>query len=82
MKLVFEEVLEDPRKYTEELKEIPIPEDLCAQFERQRRWSSPVMSLNSVEGQLEPSVAGRWIWELRAYSAQYTRQNIDPDVST
>ncbi|XP_054650468.1 uncharacterized protein LOC129191284 [Dunckerocampus dactyliophorus] len=34
MRLVFEEVLEDPTKYTEELKEIPIPDEVCAQFER------------------------------------------------
>uniref|UniRef100_UPI0037E89549 uncharacterized protein n=1 Tax=Semicossyphus pulcher TaxID=241346 RepID=UPI0037E89549 len=32
MKLLFEEVLEDPTTYTEELKQIPLPEDLCGDF--------------------------------------------------
>nr|XP_057926407.1 uncharacterized protein LOC131127981 [Doryrhamphus excisus] len=34
MRLLFEVVLEDPTKYTQELKEIPVPDDLCVQFER------------------------------------------------
>lgn len=32
--LIFENVFQDPAPYLDEVLKIPIPEDLCAQFER------------------------------------------------
>ncbi|XP_061599729.1 uncharacterized protein LOC133462479 [Cololabis saira] len=37
MDLIFEKVIEDPAPYTTELMEIPVPEDLCAEYERPDR---------------------------------------------
>lgn len=34
MDLLFDEVIKDPAPYVAELKKIPVPENLCAQFER------------------------------------------------
>ena len=37
MDLIFEKVVVDPAPYTAVLKEIPVPEDLCAEFPRPDR---------------------------------------------
>lgn len=34
MDLIFEEVFQDPALYTEEMQQIPVPQDLCAGFDQ------------------------------------------------
>ncbi|XP_010781443.1 uncharacterized protein [Notothenia coriiceps] len=75
MRLVFEEVFEDPAPFVEEMNTISIPKDLSTQFDRPSKEevvTPPAMSPVSVKGRSEANLLSSRIRKLLAYPADNT----------